>query len=214
MLMSCRARIRQINRLISGWSTECSRRRVTPPAGYRRLKHTDALATSTNANHRPRIPVPAHLQPPEAAQPRQRPLDLPTMAAKPSRRPDPPPSDPRLDATPTQIRPVGSAVIALVGVDRTRAGPPPPSRRPDRRDVVHDRLEHDGVVDVGRGHHNTQRHPAIVTDQMELASRLATIDGICAHVVRPCLARTLMVSTLARSHSSRPCWPRRSKTCR
>jgi Mrp family chromosome partitioning ATPase len=55
---------------------------------------------------------------------------------------------------------------------------------------------------------------ATVADQVELASRLATIDWICAHVVPPRLARTLMVSTLARFQSSRPCAPRRSKTTR
>ena len=66
------------------------------------------------------------------------------------------------------------------------------------------------VVDVGGG----QRQPVAVADEAELGSRLATIDGICAHVVPPRLARTLMVSTLARDQSSRPCSPSRSKTTR
>src|SRR5215207_10192689 len=94
------------------------------------------------------------------------------------------------------------------------AGASPPSRRPDRRNVGHDGLEHGGAVEVGRGHHDAQRHPAIVADQVELASRLATIDGICAHVVPPRLARTLMVSTLARDQSTWPCSPSWSKTTR
>jgi hypothetical protein len=95
-----------------------------------------------------------------------------------------------------------------------RSGPPPPRRRPDRRDVGHDRLEHGRVVDVGGGHHHGQREPAGIADQVELASRLATVDWICAHVVPPRRARTLMVSTLARDQSTWPCSPRRSKTCR
>jgi hypothetical protein len=70
------------------------------------------------------------------------------------------------------------AVIAFVGVDRAGSGPPPPSRRTDRRDVGHDRLEHGGVVEIGRGHHRGQQQPAAIAAQVELASRLATIDWI------------------------------------
>jgi hypothetical protein len=87
-------------------------------------------------------------------------------------------------------------------------------RRTDRRDVIEDRLEHGGVVDVGGGDGRGQRQPTTVADQVELAPGLATIDGICAHLVPPRLARTLMVSTLARDQSSRPCSPSRSRTSR
>jgi hypothetical protein len=66
-------------------------------------------------------------------------------------------------------------------------------------------------MDVGGGYRRGQGQPAAVADQVELAPRLATIDRICAHVVPPRLARTLMVSTLARDQSSRPCVPSRSK---
>src|SRR5215216_3957838 len=69
-----------------------------------------------------------------------------------------------------------------------------------------------GVGHVGGGHHRGQRQPTTVADQVEPAPRLATIDWICAHLVPPRLARTLMVSTLARDQSSRPCSPSRSKT--
>ena len=120
--------------------------------------------------------------------------------------------DYRLDTPSARVGPVGSGVLAFVGVDLGGPAAPPPSWRTDRRDVLHDHLEHGGVVDVGGGHHRGQRQPAIVADQVELASRLATIDGICAHLVPPRLARTLMVSTLARDQSTRPCSPRRSRT--
>ena len=129
------------------------------------------------------IPLPAHLQPPEATQPGQRPPDLLPVAPKPGRRLHPTTSDPRPDPTPAQVGPVGSAVIALVGMDPGGSGTPPSSRGTDRRDVLHDRLERGGVGDVGGGHHRGQRQPATVAGQVELGPGLATIDGICAHLV-------------------------------
>jgi hypothetical protein len=53
-----------------------------------------------------------------------------------------------------------------------------------------------------------------VGDKVELGSWLAAVDRICAHMVPPRLARTLMVSTLARDQSSRPATPSRSSTSR
>jgi hypothetical protein len=161
-----------------------------------------------------RIAVPPHLQPPEATQPRQGPLDLPAVPPKPGRGLHPTPGNPRPDPTPPQVAPVGAAVIPLVGMELGGPSAPPPRRGPHRRHVIHDRLEHRGVVDIGGGHRCGQRQPTAVADQVELASRLATIDWICAHVVPPRLARTLMVSTLARDQSTSPRSPRRSNTVR
>ena len=73
----------------------------------------------------PRVAVPAHLRPPEAARPRQRPLHLPPMPSKARRRLDPTPGDPRPDPTPPWPGPVGLAVVALVRLDRRRPGAPP-----------------------------------------------------------------------------------------
>ena len=81
------------------------------------------------------------------------------MASKPGRGLDLPPSDPRLDPTPAQPGPAGPAVVALVSMRLGRSGPPPPSRRADRRNVGHDGLERGGVVDVGRGHHRVRGSP-------------------------------------------------------
>jgi hypothetical protein len=188
------------------------RHRVTPSD---RLEPVEAHHRTSHQHEReppPTVSVPPHLQPPPATQPRQRPLDRPPMAPKPGRRLDLTPRDPRLDPTPPQVGTVGSAVIALVSVELAGPGAPPACRRSDRRHVVHDGLEHDGVVDVGRGHHCSQGQSTAVADQLQLGPRLATIDGICAHMVPPRLARTLAESTLARSQSSWPCSPRRSKT--
>jgi hypothetical protein len=87
------------------------------------------------------------------------------------------------DPTPPQIRPIGSAVIALVSMNGARAGAPPPSRRPDRRHVIQDRREHEGIGNVGGGDGHGQRQPATLADQVELGPGLAPIDRICAHLV-------------------------------
>jgi hypothetical protein len=76
----------------------------------------------------PRISVPPQLQPPEAAQPRQRPLHPPAVPAKPGRGLHPTPGDPRPDPTPPKIGGVGAAVIPLVGVKLDGPGAPPPRR--------------------------------------------------------------------------------------
>jgi len=68
-------------------------------------------------------------------------------------------------------------------MDLAGPAPPLPGRRADRRHVVKDRLKHGGVAGVGGGHRSGQRQPTAVADQVKLASRLATIDWICAHVV-------------------------------
>ena len=108
--------------LLGGLTASCS---MPPPTGWRRPscparngRYSDLPATKTpshspfdwlepvEAHHRagqqhereppPRIPIPPHLQPPQATQPRQRPLDLPAIPPQPGRRLDPTPSDPRL----------------------------------------------------------------------------------------------------------------------
>jgi hypothetical protein len=162
----------------------------------------------------PRVPVPPNLQPPPAAQPRQRPLHPPAVASKPHRRLQPTPGNPRPDPTTPQPSTIGLAVISLVRVDLVGSHPPPPRRRAHRWDVVDHGRQHGHISDVGRGDHRGQRQPADLTDQVELAPRLATIDGICAHLVPPRLVRTLMASTLARDQSTWSCSPSRSKTAR
>jgi hypothetical protein len=130
-----------------------------------------------------RITIPANLQPPPTAQPRQRPLDLPAVTPQPRRRLDPTPRDPRGDPATTQVAAVVLAVVALVGMDPGWSDPPPPRWRADRRNVTNDRRQHGRVSQVGGGDHCRQRQPTTVANEMELAPRLATIDGICAHMI-------------------------------
>jgi hypothetical protein len=103
------------------------------------------------------------------------------MAAQPRRGLDATPGDPRGDPSPSQVAPVGAAVVALVRVDRAGPGAAPSRGRADRRQVVHNRLEHGGVVDVGGGHHRGKRQPGTVADQVELGPGLAPVDRVCAH---------------------------------
>src|SRR4029453_14531312 len=75
-------------------------RRHVPPSD--RLESVEAHPRTSHQHEREpasRVPVPAHLQPPEAAQPRQRPFNLPAVAPKPGRRLALPPSDQRLYPT-------------------------------------------------------------------------------------------------------------------
>jgi hypothetical protein len=192
------------------------RRVCTATASLRqsRLKQTTAQATSTNANHRP---ASRSQRTPSRRQQLNQDSDRSTFErCRPSRADDstPTPGDPRPGPTPARVRAVGRAVRGLVSVDRAGSSAPLPRRRADRRNVLHDRLEHGGVIDVGGSDHGGQRQPTAVADQMELGSRLATIDRICAHVVPPRLARTQAESTLARDQSSRPAAPSWSKTLR
>jgi hypothetical protein len=63
------------------------------------------------------------------------------------------------------------------------------------------------IIDIGRSHRRYQRQPLAVHPPVQLGPRLATIDRICANLVPRVLARTLMVSRLARDQSTRPSTP-------
>ena len=54
-----------------------------------------------------------------------------------------------------------------------------------RWDVVTHGRQHGHISDVGGRDGRGQRQPVPVAAQMELAPGLATIDGICAHLVPP-----------------------------
>jgi hypothetical protein len=150
--------VRQTNRHGTAFQTWC---------GARVSCHTDLALGSVEANQRTRqqhereeplrVPVPPHCQAPIAAQPRQRPFDLPAVAAEPLRRLDPTPSDPRGDPTTPQPGTVAGAVVGLVRSQLAGSMTPPARRRAHRRDVVDHRLKHGHVREVGGGHRRRQR---------------------------------------------------------
>jgi hypothetical protein len=109
----------------------------------------------------------------------------------------PTPSNPWPNPTTPQPRTVGVAVVPLVGVEASGSSALPPRRRAHRWNVVHHGRQHGHVSDVGGGDHRGQWQPTAVADQVELAPRLATIHGICAHLVPHAL----------RARSWCPRWP-------
>jgi hypothetical protein len=151
-------------------------------------------------------------QPPEAAQPGPGALDPPAVAAKPGRGLDHAAGDPRLDATPAQLGAAAAMVIRLVGVEFAGPSATPPGGHADRRDVVQHRLQHGGVVGVGRAYDHRQRQPIRLASHMELGAGLASVDGVCAGQVPPLTARRLNESTLTRPRSTRPASPSSSSS--
>jgi hypothetical protein len=83
-------------------------------------------------HHHPTVTLSLDPQPPPATKPRAGALDRPAVPAKPVRRLDPAPGDPRADATPTQIRPAAAIVSGLVAVDLGGPAPPAAGRHPGR----------------------------------------------------------------------------------
>jgi hypothetical protein len=82
-------------------------------------------------------------------------------------------------------------VVGLVGVNLAQPGAPTARRRTDRRDVVEDRLEHDGVVDVGGGDRRGVRVAAApVSDHRAL---VVDLDLILSGRVSSRSARSLLV---------------------
>src|SRR5262245_41894199 len=80
-------------------------------------------------------------QPAAAQQPGDRALDLPAMAAKPSRGLDPAPGDPHLDPTAAQVGPATRIVVGFVAVDLAGPAAALAGRGRDRRDLLHEELE-------------------------------------------------------------------------
>src|SRR4029453_4452253 len=177
------------------------------------LSQTTTQATSTNANHRP--PSRSHHTCRRLKQPKpgQRPLHLPATPPEPHSGVDPTPGHPWPDPAAAEIGAIGRAVVRLVAVDLVGSPTPPTGWGRHGRDIIQERLEHDGVARVGGGDHRRQRQAARVAAKVELAPRLATIDWIAppwspafgahAHGVPPGLRPVQPACSPSRSDTSR-----------
>jgi hypothetical protein len=179
----------------------------------RRLKQTTAQATSTNANHRSES---RSQRTPSRRQQLNHDSDRSTFhRCRPSRVEDSTPRRAIRGRIPRRRRYARFAALSYALSAWTLPGRV--RRRPDGARIggTSSRTAWNMVVSATwRRSPHGQRQPTTVADQLQLAPRLATIDGMCAHLVPPRLARTLMVSTLTRDQSSRPCSPSRSSTSR
>ena len=77
-------------------------------------------------------------------------------------------------------------VVGRVGVDLLGAAAPAASRGPNRGEVVQQRLEHQVVVGVGRGHQQRQRQPGASAARCSLQPGLARSTGFAPVRSPPC----------------------------
>ena len=161
-----------------------------------------------------RVALVAHVEPTEAAEPRLGALHDPAVAAQMFLRLDPLARNPAADPSPPQILPTMPGLVRLVRMHlgRTCARATPGSL--DGLDRVHEWLEQADVVHIrGRqGHREGDAGP--VDHNMALRARFAAIRRIRAGGVAPFLARTLVLSRLARDQSIPSRSPSRSKRTR
>ena len=94
-------------------------------------------------------PLVADGKAPELGKPDQRPLDHPPVPAQTLTALDPAAGDAVLDATAGANPTTAALVVGLVGVQPGGAFTRPSPALADRRDGIHDRLQHPAVVHVG-----------------------------------------------------------------
>jgi len=122
-------------------------------------------------------------QPPEAMQPAQRSFDHPTPTAQMFRALDAPPGDPWLDALGTQPLPVGSVVVALIGVQLGGTLARSPRQTSDSWQTLNERAQQLGVMDIGRRELDHQWQPSLIDDDVMFATELAPVGGVGAGVI-------------------------------
>jgi hypothetical protein len=149
-------------------------------------------------------PLIAHLQPPEAAQPRQRALHHPAIAPQPLAGLDPLAGDTRRDASAATRPPIPGGVLRFVGMQLLwpLAGPSPSA--PHRRDGIQGRGKHLAVVPIGCPAPHRQRKSAAFDHHLALPARFAALRRPGAARFAPPGADTLAASSEARSQSNRP----------
>ncbi len=153
----------------------------------------------------------------EAREPGDRPFDHPAVATEALGRLDALARDADADPTASEVGAAARDVVGFVGVElgRSKPWPPRPPARPDNgRDRLDQRLEDARVVQVGRRQADGKWDPLAVHDQVVLGAELPTIGGVPPGGLAPFLARTLVLSRLARSQSIPPSSPNQFRIVR
>jgi hypothetical protein len=125
----------------------------------------------------------SNTQPPEAMHPAQGSFDNQTPTTRRFPTFDAPPDDPWLDALGAQPLPVGSVVVALVGVQHGWALARSPLQASDGWQTLNLRTQQLGVMDIGRRKLDCQRQPPLIEDDVVFATELAPVCGIGAGVI-------------------------------
>ncbi len=157
-----------------------------------------------------RAPLVADAEATTAEQPGERALDHPPAPTEPLARVTPTAGKTGRDAAKSQSPAQRRGIVGLVRVQLGRALPWPP-RLPaptdDRRDGVDQRHQLGRIVGVGGREADGQGDAVPVDDQVVLGTGFAPIDRVRPGLLAPLLARTLMLSRLARDQSMAPASP-------
>jgi hypothetical protein len=133
-------------------------------------------------------------------EPRERPLDHPTVPAKPLARLHPTPCDARGDPAVSAGTSAARKIVALVGIQLGRALPRRPASAMNGPHGVEQLLELLGVVLVRWAELDREGKPPRVYQHMVLRARFAAIRRM-AGLVAPFFAGTLDASSAARDQS-------------
>ncbi len=145
----------------------------------------------------------------EAGKPGMRAFDNPAMPAEPVVLLDATASDPRTDASLTQVLPTAREVVSLICMKLVGAASRTTTESRHARDGINERFEHHRVVPIGARDHQRQRHAAPVYDEMALAAELAAIRWVRPGLLAPRGLATVAPSMLARLQSIWSCSRRR-----
>ena len=151
-------------------------------------------------------PLVAHLQPPIAGEPRQRPLDHPPMPTQPFAGLEAAPGDARGYAPLPERLAAPGEVVSCVGMQLLRPLARASTRFTDRPDGVHELFERLGVVDVGSRVDRRERDAVSVDHKVALGARFALVSRVRPGLLAPRgRARSPSPAKLAPSQSRLPC---------
>ena len=156
----------------------------------------------------------AHPQPAILAQPGQRALHHPAMAAQALTGLDAFAGDADADVAARERLATAGDVVGLVGVSFVGPFAAMPSRLFDRGHGIEQRFEDDRLVAIGPGQQFGQRQPTAIGQNVPFGARFGAIGRIGTNEVAPLLAGMLAQSRQARLQSMRPASPRRSSSVR